>query len=483
MARNFDSRFLRMMLAEDWRIHRAFAGTFGSVFFPVIIFIFSLILALASPSLLENLELGTILLALHLSAMLYGLMVGAIGTVAESTMSRRLGQVNLLLQFSQLQPVSFRRVMTIFYVKEVIYYLGWTVLPLIGGIAVTAPFSGISALGIARLTLTVSLTFLLGMSVSFTLSSVAGHSRAAAGAAGLALLGLAATVWPLGFLTLRDVLLPLGIWYGTPLVSLGLSLLIIFLLSAAAILATRDHYASSTVVHENRLLELEGRFSFTGELRTLVAKEWLEIRRSGGLGPVVTGLIVPLMGIFIIVWVMEAGLGLAMPLNVVFYGALVGFMGMMVYSWLTNLERNEFFNVQPVSADMLIRAKHIVFFLLTSVISTAYMLVICAIRGEWFLLGPALLVMFSTMVYVGSATAWLTGLRTNTMLFGGTVVSQFSGMVMPPLLVVMVLSFQMSVAPGTAFMGIALYSLVLLGAAVFMLRAIPKKWRRASFGI
>ena len=127
------------------------------------------------------------------------------GGVAEATLSRRLGQVNILLQFSQLQPMTFRRVMTVFYVKEVLYYMVWTVLPLIAGIAVTTPFSGISALGIAQLALTVSLTFLLGMSVSFTISTLAGHSKALAAASGFSMIGLMLSVWPLSLVEAPQV--------------------------------------------------------------------------------------------------------------------------------------------------------------------------------------------------------------------------------------------------------------------------------------
>ena len=53
----------------------------------------------------------------------------------------------------------------------------------------------------------------------------------------------------------------------------------------------------------------------------------------------------------------------------------------MTYSFLTNLEHNEYLNVQPVSVDMVVRAKLAVYFILTSGVTVGYVLLIGFLKG------------------------------------------------------------------------------------------------------
>ncbi len=473
----------RAMLREEWRLHKSFVGAVGSGFFPVVIFLFSLVLSATSPVLLKKLDMAMVLLVLHLSAVLYGLGVGALARIGEQVMTRRLGQVNMLLQLPALQPISFRSVMGIFYVKDAVFYILYSIIPLVGGIAAAMPVTKITLAGVALLFVTVLLTFMMGMALSFLLSALSIRSTAAAGALALVIVALVVWAYPLGYLAPGQLLLPLGYWETHNLLYLFASLLLVLVLSAAAILAMKERFAPPERRYESVLLETERRFSFSKGLSTLVAKEWLELRRSGSLAPVFGGFLGPLLGIYAIIWLFRTGMGVPLDFNVVFYGGILGFLGLMTYSWLTNIEPNEFFNVQPVGVDEVIRAKLVLYFLLTTPVSLVYLVLIGCLNGEYGYLPIAALVGLSTTIYVAAVTGRMTGLRANTMLFDARVLGRFAAAIVPPLIIVELASFWLRSSPLAASVVLGALSVCLLLASRALLAGIRPRWGRSPFGI
>ena len=473
----------KAMLREEWRLHKSFVGAVGSGFFPVVIFFFSLVLAATSPVLLKKLDMALVLLVLHLSAVMYGLGVGALAQIGEQVMTRRLGQINMLLQLPTLQPVSFKSVMGIFYVKDAVFYILYSIIPLLGGIAVAIPVTKITVGGVGLLFVTVLLTFMTGMALSFLLSAMSIRSKAAAGALALVIVALVLLAYPIGYLVPGQLLLALGYWETGNILYLLFSLLLVLALSAAAILLMKERFAPPERRYKSVLLETEKRFSFSKGLTTLLAKEWLELRRSGALGPVFSGFLGPLLGIYAIIWLFRTGMGVPLDFNVVFYGGILGFLGLMTYSWLTNIEPNEFLNVQPVGVDEVIRAKLVLYFLLTTPVSLGYLLLIGGLNGEWSFLPIAALVGLSTMIYVAAVTGRMTGLRANTMLFDPKVLGRFAAAIVPPLIVVELASFWIRTNPYPAMAVLAALSGVLLLASRILLAGIKPRWSRSPFGI
>jgi hypothetical protein len=471
----------KSMMREEWRLHKSFQGAIGSHVFPAVIFAFSAFLSLSAPLILGNIEASRILLLIHLGALGYGLFVGAMGYIGEQVMTRRLGQVNMVLGIPRLLPVSFRRVMAVFYVKDAVYYVLYSIIPLVLGAAVGAPLAGVSLLTVGRLGLTAFLAFMTGMGASFLLSAAHIRSRVLLGSLMLLLGCSVASVWPLGALRAGDLLLPLGYWYGRESLYLLSSVVVALLLSAAAILLMRERFEAPQRASVEMFSPVLGKLSSLGDLGGLLAKEWVELRRGGALGPVVAGYIAPLVVIYAMVWLLGEGLGVPIYFNVVFYGGFVGFLGVTVYSWINNLECNEFLNVQPVGVDDVVRAKLVLYFALTFSVSTCYVLAIGFLNGELGLLGLALLASLSNTVYVGAVTSRLTGLWTNTMLFDAKVLSKFAACVVPPLVAVLVASFMIGSAPSAAAALLIGVSAAILIASLPILRSLKGKWSGHRF--
>jgi len=469
------------MLREEWRLHQSLIGPMGSAFFPGFIFVFTVALAVLVPMFLSGLCYSTLLLMFHVASVMYGLFVGSIGHIGEEIWSRRLGQINVILQLPQIHPLSFKRVMAIFYLKDALYYILYSYAPFTLGLAVAAPLAGIALGSVAQLCLTMVLTFMMGMSLSFLLSASAVRSRRAAGVIGLSVLGVASLVWPLNVLTPGQLLLPLGYWYKPNPLLLVFSVAVTVTLSISAVTVIKERFEASQRRHRSSLLDVEPRFAFTGKLSSLVAKEWVELSRSGVMKQVVLGLAGTLLGVYFIIWLIETGLGFHFPFNVVSYSGFVGFMGVLTYSWITAMEHNESLNALPVSVDEVVEAKLVLYLILTAGISAGCVILISVARAELGLLALGLLVAGANAVYAGSVAARLTGLWTNTMFFDAKVISKFAAAVVPPLLVVESASLWIQVIGAPVVYTIAAVSLVQVAASILMLRGVRGKWRRVSF--
>lgn len=478
---DLDRHLFVYMLKEEWRLHKSLIGPTGSAFFPVFIFGFSAGLAVLVPMFLSGLSYSALLLMFHVASVMYGLFVGSIGHIGEEIWSRRLGQINVILQLPQILPLSFKRVMVIFYLKDALYYVLYTFAPFTLGIAVASPLAEIAMGSVAQLCLTMVLTFMMGMSLSFLLSATAVRSRRAAGVIGLSVLGLASLVWPLNILSPGQLLLPLGYWYTPNPILLISSIVVTLVFSTSAVSVIRERFEAAQRRHRSVLLEVEPRFSFMGRLSALVAKEWVELSRSGVMKQVVLGLAGTLLGVYFIIWLIETGLGFHFPFNVVSYSGFVGFMGVLTYSWITAMEHNESLNALPVSVDEVVEAKLILYLILTAGISAGCVALISLAKNEVSLLALGLLVAGANAVYAGSIAARLTGLWTNTMFFDAKVIGKFAAAVAPPLLVVESASLWIQIIGGPVVYVIAAVSIVQVAASIIMLRGVRERWRGASF--
>ncbi|MCW4035982.1 MAG: hypothetical protein NWE75_02200, partial [Candidatus Bathyarchaeota archaeon] len=214
-------------------------------------------MAVVASAVFKNISYDTILLMLHVAAAFYGCFVGALGHVGEQFMTRRLGQINMLLNISQILPISFRRTMAMFYLKDALFYLLYSFVPLTAGIAVAAPFSGVALGSVALLGVTMFLTFMMGMGLSFLLSTTAARSRLAAVAFGLSTLGVMLMVWPFGFLKPSHLVLPLGFWSSFDPLLLVASSLIALILPIAALPVIRERIKSTRERHASSLISTE----------------------------------------------------------------------------------------------------------------------------------------------------------------------------------------------------------------------------------
>ncbi len=485
------SYLLPLMLKEEFRLHSSYSSRRMFLAFPAVVALFSFAIGMTSKQLLETTPLRDSILFLHLSAFLYGLGVGAFGFLGAQYLERRHGHRNYLVAMPALLPMAFRRTFLGMYVRDAVFYMALVLLPMALGLVASVPFTGFRLSSIGFLFFAALVSFLVGMSVSFFVSTVYMRSRGAfAGlVAGISVAFAAAGVFRV--LPVEAILPGLAMHYGLPpfaapgmaaLLGALAGLALIALCVAGALLLVPEQYEPrSAPAEENELPDMDARLGFTRGYRTLLAKEIVDLKRSGTVAKMFFSFVTPLLFLSFTAWFVRNGLRVPVGFNSVFYGAMVGFFGVLLYNWLNNVDAMDYYATLPVSVPRVIRTKLLAFLGLTTGISTAFVVGVSALNNDLRLLWLALPVMFVTSVYMVVMTAYLTGLRTNSFLFDPGVLGTFSVLAILPDLGLTILSFTVDRDPVFTVAGIALVLGVMAAATLLLYRGIDARWARHDF--
>ncbi len=474
-------QLIKLMLKEEYRFHTSFLSRYNFLGFPIMIMICSFILAVFSKELLKELSLNQIYLSIHSMLFLYGLSMGAFAFLGHEYLERRFGQVNFMVSAPILLPIKFKTTFFAFYFHDVIFYIFVSIIPFTGGLLLSTPFSGIKVTSIMFLALMLFFSFLVGISFSFFMSAIYMKNQKIFVIIVVVIIGLITSSFQFNWLDYGLIFpsLKFQITQSWPYL-VHTIFLILFFIAVASVLI-QEHLEVPNKLFANDLPEIVKKFRITGNYSALVAKEYLDLFRSRTLTKIIFSFAIPLIFITFLSWFVNFGLDISVDFNIIFYGGMVGFFGMLIYSWQNNTDVIEFYQVLPITVPKVIKSKIIIFALITSGISTIFVIGMAIIHDQLMLLGWALLVMFITSFYIVTAVAYLTGLRTNTYLFNITVLIKFLILVMLPLFCITVLSFTLNANFYLSISSLVLICVMLFAGTYVLLNGIEKKWDREEF--
>lgn len=485
------SWLLRLMIKEEFRVHASYSGRTMFLAFPFIITMFSLAIAVTSQRLLAYTPLGDAILLLHLSVFLYGLSVGAFGFLGRQYLERKNGTRNYIVAMPGILPMRLRRTFLGMYVRDAIFYVLLLLAPAVIGLALSVPVTHFHLASIGVLFAAALLDFLVGMSLSFFVSTVYMRSRAGFGVSVVGVSAVFAAAgafrwipvsWVLPGLAAHDVLPPLGSDPASAAIFALVGIAVVAGLVAAAVVLVPERYEPQAVVAREELSRYAARFERLPRYGTLLAKEFVDLKRSGTFAKMFFSFVAPLLFLSFTAWFVRYGLQVPVGFNTVFYAGMVGFFGVMLYNWLNNVDAMDYLATMPVSVPQVIRAKLVAFLLMTSWITVGFVVAIGWLNGDTRLLWLAVPVALITSVYMVTMTAYLTGLRTNSFLFDPGVLARFTVLSMLPDLGLTILSFTIDKDLGFAVAGIAIVLAFLSGATYFLHKGIEAKWRGHEFG-
>ncbi len=485
------SYLLRLMLREEYRMHATYSSRRMFLAFPVIVTLFSFAMGVTSRQLLETTPLTEAIMFLHIAAFLYGLGVGAFGFLGVQYLERRHGHRNYIVAMPATLPMSFKRTFLGMYVRDALFYVALVLVPMVAGLALSVPFTGFRLTSIGFLFLAALVSFLLGMSLSFLVSTLYMRSRLAFALAVAAISTAFAAYGLFRILPVESILPGLAMHLGLPpfsppglpalVAGLAGGGIIVACVAGALVLVPDQYEPRSAPAEEEALPGVDARLGIARGYRILLAKEFVDLKRSGTVAKMFFSFVTPLIFLSFTAWFVRNGLRAPVGFNSVFYGGMVGFFGVLLYNWLNNVDAMDYYATLPVNVPTVIRTKLLAFLVLTTGISTAFVVGVSALNNDLRLLWLALPVMFVTSVYMVVMTAYLTGLRTNSFLFDPAVLAQFSVLAMLPDLGLTILSFTVDRQPVYTVAGIALVLVVLAAATVVLYRGIEGKWSRHEF--
>jgi len=423
----------RWMLREEWRLHSHLFGGPRFAAFPLVVAALSGL----GTGLLTLTGTPTATVAGGLVALVgfFGLQVGTIGLVGRDALRDVLGDTTLLVFSARTLPLSWRRLLATFLLKDVCYYAGFVLTPAVVGYGAVAIASGAAPATVALLWLAVVAAFAFGAALSLALVAVATRSRLAfvGGLAGGTLAVIALGVDPVAYT-------PYAL-YADPSVATAVRGVAPTLALAAVGVAPFQPVEDTGSARHRATERL-----FTGVSDPLTRQSLLSVARSSGS----VGKVGFSMGVLFAVTALlldriTAATGIT-PHPGVAFGTLLGLGAFTTYSWVTQFDSPRSYLRYPVAYADVFTGTLRAYLVLSLSAATVYL----AVATLWYPLAAVavgLLVVPGVAVYVFGVAAYLTGLSPNELLFDTALFAVFGAALAALAVPLLVAALVVSVAP------------------------------------
>ncbi|MDS0281684.1 hypothetical protein [Haloarcula onubensis] len=423
----------RWMVREEWRLHSHLFGGARFAAFPLVVAVLTGVGAWLLP--LTGTPMATVAGGLVALVGFFGLQVGTIGLVGRDALRDVLGDVTLLVFSARTLPLSWRRLLATFLLKDVCYYTGFVLTPAVVGYGAVAVASGTTPASVALLWLAVVAAFAFGASLSLALVAVATRSRLAFAGA---LVGGTLAVVGLGLDPVAYT--PYALYADPSAATVGRGVTPTLALAALGVALFRpvDDAGSSRHRATERL--------FTGVRDPLTRQSLLSVTRSSGS----VGKVVFSMGVLFAVTALlldrvTAATGVR-PQPGVAFGTLLGLGAFTTYSWVTQFDSPRSYLRYPVAYADVFAGTLRAYLVLSLSAAAAYL----AAATLWYpvrALAVGLLVVPGVAVYVFGVAAYLTGLAPNELLFDTALFAAFGAALAALAVPLLVAALVVSVAP------------------------------------
>jgi hypothetical protein len=458
------------MVREEWRMHtHLFRGSrFGA--FPVMIGLFAAgaVWLLQTTGADQTVVVG----GLHALGFLFGLHTGSIGLVSHDTLRNLLGEMTLLVFSARTLPLSRTRLLGVFILKDIVYYMGLFLAPMALGSAIALGLDG-SLIGAASsallLWLTLTLTFVLGLGVTLTVLGLSrrgvGGLVVVAGFAAAGTIAVRAGADPVAYT-------PYGVYLAqTPLRIAAAVAMILGVFFVGAL--TFDPDQSSPARAERPAFRRWRRW--IGD--PLATKTLLDLHRSSG------GILKAAFSTAILFGVTAALVEFAgqitgvSPSVGISFGTILGLSGFTTYNWLTQSDSVAEYQIHPVSVASLIDAKFRAFLVVGPAVALGFYVLALIWQGTTIgeaIVGAILLV--GVACYIFGTTVYLAGLSPNEFLFDTALFAGFAAAMVVPLVPILVVGFALAPLAGPVLGGVSVAGVVMAALGVALYRRARPRW-------
>ena len=454
------SATFRVMFKEEGRKSLEFAKKRQMVLFPLLLTLVTAITTIGlqflvgdSSAQVSDLESKTftwqeLRFALHLPLLMFSLGMGTFAFMGHDAIVHRAGTKNYLLAAPALQPLPNSVAHFAYFVKDLCFYVMLILSPVVAGMAVGIMLEAVAGISTPLEWTSLPLTWLAmiitlgqGLAIAFLASALWMRGRPYTIIGPILVVALGVSIG-IGVFEIETMLWGLGVQSSQNLFYAALALfasLGVGMFSSALII---DDFDVSVVERAELFTPIYNRLGFLGkgEIRLIVAKEFVDLIRSGSIKKMTVSYAIPLLVLLGMAWLVDFAEA-PIPINLLSYAPFLGFFGFNFYSWLTILDSPEFMNGLPLRVPQLIRAKVVVYFLATSWISLIFIVLMAWRLDEWGALPTSIIVMFANSIYIVALTAFLMGLRPNKAIFDASIMIWFWIGTVIPLLMLFLLSF------------------------------------------
>ena len=425
------------MIKEEWRMHTSlFANNLFSIF-PLVIGIATGIACLILPLLQTVLTLAQLFQYTHYLFLFFGVSIGAFGLFGKEIMNRRFGQASLIAYSSRSLPVSEQTIFLAFFLKDIVYYLFLWIVPMYAGFLIASPFIGLPLLSSLSACGTLTLSFLLGLSLIFLLSTIYAHSSKLliiVLISLLALYGLLRFVTPLH---LNIALMPYTLYYDFTLEALGILLTLIILPSLLSIYFVKIDYPEKKKYYGNHVSRLTKRFAFSA-YSFYIAKDFIDLQRSeGGLGKIIFSFLLPVGLTYLFLQLFVELIPTIKVLMI--FSVFLGIVSTSIYNMLTAFDAFSPYQFLPVRMSTILKSK-ITSYLIINLCSVVILTIAAITMNQLLYFLPAFLMFFSITLFTLAITVFFTGLSPNILIYNSKIFLPYMASLAPLLFVFTFLS-------------------------------------------
>ncbi|MGD1004947.1 MAG: hypothetical protein ABR887_05935 [Methanoregulaceae archaeon] len=426
------------MMKEEWRVHSTMFGSISFALFPIMIFAIAFMGSFLLPVFKSVLPIQDMLIITHGNFLLLGLMVGAFGLLGNEVMNRRFGQASLLAYSSRSLPLSERFIFANFVVKDTVYYFVFWVFPFIAGFALATPFTHISPIYPLILSVTLTSSFLFGLSGVFFLSTIYVRSKRVLGIVLVLILVIFVFAYKFAGISVTSLFPPLILFYSFSWTNLIITCAVIIIPFIISIALFIPEFTDTTKRYRNMLTSMTRKLWFF-PYPPFSAKDLIDMHRSGSVvGQTIFSFIIPLA----LIWFFLSALTGFLPAYGIFlqFTVLTGVIASTMYTWLTQFDSFTSYSCLPVSVKTVIASK-INSFTVLQLIPIAFISFVSFTTHNVPYLLPALVLCISISFYALSVIVYMTGLSPNVLLYDVKVLFVYLISVGFPVLVLGALSF------------------------------------------
>lgn len=418
------AEILKKMIKEEWRIHTCSFDNKNFAFFPVLIAMMTAVASLFIPYVLNVIRVDEFFKFVHYFFMFFGVSIGAFGLFGKEIMNRRFGQASLIAYSSRSLPVSERTIFFAFFVKDVIYYLILWIIPIFVAFLIISPFIGFTITSTLYACTTLILSFLIGLSLVFLLSTIYAHSSKILVLILTSILGLYSVVTFFTNFQINFLLLSYNLYYKFSLQKLGIILMMIIIPSLLSIIFVKIEYPEKKKYHKNLLTRFSKKLKFS-KYSYYIAKDFIDLKRSeGGLGKIIFSFLLPIgFTYFFLSIFLEL---IPMIKVIMIFSIFLGIVSTSIYNMITVFDTFNSYMFLPVRVSTIIKSK-ITSFIIINIISLVVLIIATITMNQLTYFIPAFLMFLSITIASLAVTVFLTGLNPNTLLYDSKVFIPYMG--------------------------------------------------------
>ena len=461
------------MIKEEWRVHSTLLGNINFALVPVFILFLGFISGFFNSIFDVVFSRETMISFAHISFFVFGATIGAFGISGQEFMNRRFGQASLLAYSSRSLPISEKKIFLMMVVKDVIYYLLIWILPLILGYFIfSALFSSTQVLIILISIISISLSFLMGLSFVFFMSTIYANSLKVFLIFSALLAASIIMVNNLIEENLYFFIVPFNTIISGDFISIFYIMSYILFFFIISVAFAKFDFKQKISTYPNQYSRLFDFFKFS-RYSIFLSKDFLDLRRSrGGLGKIFFSYTVPLVAIYFFVdffrnTVVEISFSAMLSI-------LLGIFSASIYTWITEHDLFTQYMFLPVEKSFLIKSK-LFGFMAINIVSYLVIFFTTIIRNELSDLLISIFIFSVVSFYSISLTIYLTGLLPSIRFMNAKVLIAYFTLIIPTMLL-FILTYQFF------FIYVFVLSFVVLFISTILMKKSFSKWDNTNDG-